>query len=226
MSREFTPETERQRLQFLVRKTFLLISFLPSHLAAPPQSPRAPCRGCPLCGVRGPAAGTHPSWPGGAARELPPLAVPWLPGSWLAAGPGMPGSWHRVGRSAWSWFSPSRPALTLGPQSVPSPWWHHVLPACHTRLLCVPACRGAWVRALHLWCPLVCLGGPQRCAQSYFRAWMPAGGQLKCASGFLAFFLKAPSPACPGQTFLCRTMRLFKVIKTSLMAARRRRRFC
>ncbi|NWR21638.1 PPM1J phosphatase, partial [Emberiza fucata] len=39
MSREFTPETERQRLQFLVRKTFLLTSFLLKHLLASSQSP-------------------------------------------------------------------------------------------------------------------------------------------------------------------------------------------
>lgn len=109
--------------------------------------------------------GTHPSWLGGAARELPPLAVPWLQG-----------------------ITAPCPAPVVSPRAF---------------------------------------GGPQRCAQPYFRAWMPPGGQLKCAGGFLAFFLKAPSPARPGQTFLCRTMRLFKVIKTSLTAARgRRRRFC
>lgn len=47
MSREFTPETERQRLQFLVRKTFLLLSFLPSHLLAPLQPPVLPARAVP-----------------------------------------------------------------------------------------------------------------------------------------------------------------------------------
>ncbi|KFV79809.1 Protein phosphatase 1J, partial [Struthio camelus australis] len=46
MSREFTPETERQRLQFLVRKTFLLISFL-NHLLAPFPSPLRSLPGLP-----------------------------------------------------------------------------------------------------------------------------------------------------------------------------------
>ncbi|KGL96097.1 Protein phosphatase 1J, partial [Charadrius vociferus] len=41
MSREFTPETERQRLQFLVRKTFLLTSFLLNRLPSPTGQPPA-----------------------------------------------------------------------------------------------------------------------------------------------------------------------------------------
>lgn len=59
MSREFTPETERQRLQFLVRKTFLLLSFLQSHLPASPQPPVLPARAV-LGGLQGPCCG-HPS---------------------------------------------------------------------------------------------------------------------------------------------------------------------
>lgn len=49
MSREFTPETERQRLQFLVRKTFLLTSFLLNLLPAPHAAGRwgAGARGQP-----------------------------------------------------------------------------------------------------------------------------------------------------------------------------------
>lgn len=61
MSREFTPETERQRLQFLVRKTFLLTPFLLKHLLASSQSPVLPA-GLLLwwgSGVKGsPMAGT------------------------------------------------------------------------------------------------------------------------------------------------------------------------
>lgn len=126
MSREFTPETERQRLQFLVRKTFLLTSFLLNHLPAPSQPPMLPAglpswwaprgRGQPHSwdvlmalvhpsqlaglgrgtGMRG-AAPAH--WRGG---------ISWLVEPWFAAGSaGDPGlsAWGRFGAVAWRCFS-------------------------------------------------------------------------------------------------------------------------
>lgn len=139
MSREFTPETERQRLQFLVRKTFLLTSFLLNHLPGPSQPPMLPAglpswwaprgRGQPHSwdmlmalvhpsqlaglgrgtGMRG-AAPAH--WRGGISCLVEP---------WFAAGSaGDPGlsAWGRFGAVAWRRFSPSCPAPAWGTGST------------------------------------------------------------------------------------------------------------
>lgn len=97
MSREFTPETERQRLQFLVRKTFLLTSFL-LKTSWPLPSPLCCLLGCCCGGVLDPRAAP---WLGPAVGTCPSQTAPWDgKRHWDA------GSWH--GSILWlaePWFA-------------------------------------------------------------------------------------------------------------------------
>lgn len=116
------------------------------------------------------------------------------------------------------------------------------LVACGAPVCCGVSVRGcAWPGpgdpGLLAWgwfapsCPAPCLCSLSRskALQSSHQALVssPAApwghGALTCASRFLVFLPESsPSPAWPGQPALCHTGRLFKVIKTSLMAAQRR----